>query len=263
MTTTARIANKNERGAALVVMLGLMTVMAITLMALAPSVHQQVQRDIELEQIRRGEEIAEAIREYVAFHNGAKLPNTMDDLLDGLPAGTKKRQILRASSAIDPLAEDGKWRLVQSNSNTLKNFARRVQVFYGGVIPSNPDPKFFDQYTIATLVNVLDTDSEDDRTASADDTDESSDDFTDNVPFLGVVSGSKSKSVIAYYGIENHSKWVFTPLFRGGGIRSMPMRGQGAGGGFNGPNNPNIPMGPGGGPTGPIRNPGGGPIRTP
>mgnify|MGYP006141564333 CR=1 FL=1 len=40
---------------------------------------------------------------------------------------------------------------------------------------------------------------------------------TDNTPFIGVASQSKSRSVIAYYGIENHSKWVFTPLFRGAG----------------------------------------------
>jgi hypothetical protein len=40
---------------------------------------------------------------------------------------------------------------------------------------------------------------------------------TDNQPFIGVASQSRSKSVIAYYGIEKHSNWVFTPLFRGSG----------------------------------------------
>ena len=30
-----------------------------------------------------------------SFIGGAKLPNSMDDLLEGLPQGTKKRQILR------------------------------------------------------------------------------------------------------------------------------------------------------------------------
>jgi hypothetical protein len=42
------------------------------------------------------------------------------------------------------------------------------------------------------------------------------------VQFIGVISKSTSKSVIAYYGIENHSKWLFTPMFRGTGTSSLP-----------------------------------------
>jgi hypothetical protein len=60
----------------------------------------------------------------------------------------------------------------------------------------------------------MDAKSEDDLTAPSEETDVES--FTtEDQPFIGVASQSKSKSVIAYYGIENHSKWVFTPLFRG------------------------------------------------
>ena len=219
--TTAPTARDSERGAGLVVLMALMTVMTITLLVLAPSVQQQVQRDKELEEIRRGEEVAEAIREYVVYHQGAKLPNSIDDLLEGIPIGTKKRQILRPSSAVDLLSDDGKWRLVPINSNSLKHFSRRVQLFYGGILPSNPDPKFFDRYTIAALVNIADSDSEEDVTASADETDETTEESTENVQFIAVVSGSKLRSVIAYYGIENHSKWLFTPLFRGSELRSI------------------------------------------
>jgi type II secretory pathway pseudopilin PulG len=136
-TTMAMIAKKNEQGAALVVMLALMTIMAITLMAVAPSIQQQVQRERELEEIRRGEEVAEAIRQYVEYYRGSKLPNNMDDLLEGLPQGTKKRQILRPSAAVDLFSDDGKWRLVQVSSPSLKNFGRRVQIFFDGVLPSN------------------------------------------------------------------------------------------------------------------------------
>jgi len=32
--------------------------------------------------------------------------------------------------------------------------------------------------------------------------------------------------VLAYYGIENHSKWIYTPLFRGGGTSSVNPRNQ-------------------------------------
>jgi type II secretory pathway pseudopilin PulG len=246
----AMIAKKGEQGAALVVMLALMTIMAITLMAVAPSIQQQVQRERELEEIRRGEEVAEAIRQYVEYYRGSKLPNNMDDLLEGLPQGTKKRQILRPSAAVDLFSEDGKWRLVQVSTPTLKNFGRRVQIFFDGVLPSNPEPqRALDQYSIAALVNIADF-GDDDKTSAADESDDTTEDSTDNVPFIGVVSGSKSKSVIAYYGIENHSKWLFTPLFRGTNARSVtggPARlddsvdnpGQGSGGGIkNGPPRP-------------------------
>ena len=33
-------------------------------------------------------------------------------------------------------------------------------------------------------------------------------------PFIGVVSRSRRKSVLHYYGIERHDRWVFTPVYR-------------------------------------------------
>ena len=89
-----------------------MTIFAIALLAVAPTVQIEVQREKELESIRRGEEVAEAIRLYLLHNGGTKYPDSIDELLEGLPQGTKKRQILRPSAAIDPLSEDGKWNLV-------------------------------------------------------------------------------------------------------------------------------------------------------
>jgi type II secretory pathway pseudopilin PulG len=195
--------------------MAIMAVFAIALLAVAPSVQQEIQREKELEAIARGEEVAEAIRQYVIFYRGSKLPNSMDDLLEGLPQGTKKRMILRASAAIDPLSEDGKWRLIKADTSTLGPFARRVQNYNGGVLPANPSP-IFDRWS-GQLVNSLNVDLDSDNDA---------DDFevvTENQPFIGVASQDKGKSVIAYYGVENHSKWVFTPLFRGVG-RTGPVR---------------------------------------
>jgi len=201
----------------LLAVMGMLTLFAVALLAVAPSVQQEVQREKELESIRRGEEIAEAIRQYVAFHNG-KLPESMDDLLEGLPQGTKKRMILRPSAATDPLSADGKWRLIKADASTIGPFSKRVQTYNNGVLPDNPQPKqFFDKYAIAFRVN-LDTGTEDDVG------EEDEDDFditTDNQPFIGVGSQSRAKSLIAYYGIERHSNWIFTPLFRGTGISSF------------------------------------------
>ncbi len=191
--------------------MAVMAIFAIGLLAVAPSIHQEIQREKELESIRRGEEVAEAIRQYVEFYRGARLPNSMDDLIDGLPFGTKKRQILRASAAIDPLSEDGRWRLIKADVSSLGGFARRVQEYNGGVLPPNPS-QTFNRYGLV-IVNSLNTETE----SEIEGEDEDFELLTENTPFIGVASQSKGKSIIAYYGIENHSKWVFTPLFRGTG----------------------------------------------
>lgn len=212
MTAMATRSRKGERGMTLFAAMATMAIIALALLAVAPSVQQEIQREKEEEAIRRGEEVAEAIRQYVEFYGGAKLPNSLDELLEGLPQGTKKRQILRASAAIDPLSEDGKWRLIKADIQNLGPFAKRVQDFNRGLLPSNPS-QTFDRYSLV-IVNSLNTKSDTDSTEPEE---IEGDVITDNTPFVGVASQSRSKSVLAYYGIENHSKWVFTPLFRGSG----------------------------------------------
>lgn len=201
---------RSEAGMTLFAILAIMAVTAIVVLSAAPLVQQEVQRELELESIRRGEEVADAIRQYYAFHNNTKLPESIDDLLEGLPQGTKKRMILRPSAAVDPLSEDGKWRLIKAEPQIIANIAKRVQLFNGGMLPSSP--RGYERYLV-TLVNVLDTDDETDITEP----DEDIEIVTDSQPFIGVASQSKSRSVLAYYGVENHSKWVYTPLFRGSG----------------------------------------------
>jgi type II secretory pathway pseudopilin PulG len=183
----------SESGMSLIAILGMMTIFAISLLAIAPTVQLEVQREKELEAIRRGEEVAEAIKQYVTFHRGTKLPNSIDELLEGLPQGTKKRQILRPSAAIDPLSEDGQWRLITSESQAFLNFAKRVQIYNNGALPSSPQPTLmWDKYSVKIFANLN--------------------------------TGTDSKSVLSYYGIENHSKWVFTPMFRGTGAFNTNQR---------------------------------------
>jgi type II secretory pathway pseudopilin PulG len=224
MLTTMEMAvaetRNSEKGMTLFAVMAIMAIFAIGLLAVAPTVQQEIQREKELEAIQRGEEVAEAIRQYVEFYRGAKLPSSMDDLLDGLPQGTKKRAILRASAAIDPLSEDGRWRLIKTDVGSLGGFAKRVQTYNGGTMPANPS-QTFDRYSIF-IRNMINTETDSEVQGPEDD------DFevvTENTPFIGVASQSRSKSVIAYYGIENHSKWVFTPLFRGTGTNgAVPIR---------------------------------------
>ena len=211
----ATISNRSESGMTLFAVMAMMAIFAVVLLAVAPTVQQEVQREKEEETIRRGEEVAEAIRQYVEYYGGAKLPNSIDDLLEGLPQGTKKRQILRASSAIDPLSEDGKWRLIKADIQNIGPFAKRVQDFNRGLLPANPS-QTFDRYSLI-IVNSINTKSE---TESTEPESIEGDIVTDSAPFIGVASQSRDRSVIAYYGVENHSKWVFTPLFRGSGANN-------------------------------------------
>ena len=221
MTKMIRHTSNSESGMTLLAVMAVMVIFAVALLAVAPSVEQEIRREKELESIRRGEEVAEAIKQYVLFYQGARLPSSMDDLIEGLPAGTKKRQILRASAAIDPLSEDGRWRLIKADVSTIGPFARRVQNYNGGQLPPNPSD-VFNRYSLV-VANSLNTELDSDNEA---DDDADFDLLTENTPFIGVASQSKGKSVIAYYGIENHSKWIFTPLFRGsGGSTFLPGRG--------------------------------------
>lgn len=215
-----------QSGMTLIVVMAVMTISAIFLLAVAPTIQQEVQREKELESIRRGEEIADAIKQYVDFYRGSKLPESIDDLLEGLPQGTKKRMILRETAATDPLSEDGKWLLVQAKPETIARLAARVQTYNNGVLPGSGS-QYLNRYA-QMAVSVLNTGTEDSVYGPEENDSGYS---TSDTPFIGVVSQSKSRSVLAYYGVENHSKWVYTPLFRGGGgmINRRLERGRGRG----------------------------------
>jgi type II secretory pathway pseudopilin PulG len=231
MMTTATVTTDSEKGMTLIAVMAMMTLFAVALLAVAPSVQQQVQREKELEEIRRGEEVAYAIQQYVEFYRGSKLPNSLDDLLEGLPQGTKKRQILRPSAAIDPLSADGKWRLIKADPQIIARLAKRVQAFNNGILPSNPS-RAFDRYVIGFVNTVIEPGTESDIYEPDDDYEV----VTDNTPFIGVASQSRSRSVVTYYGLENHSKWIFTPLFRGASRNAYAPRGP--------QQQPQVPQGP-------------------
>jgi len=211
----------SESGMTLLAVMAVMAIFAMALLAVAPSVQLEVQREKELESIRRGEEIAAAIGQFIIYYQGTKLPQSIDELLDGLPQGTKNRQILRPSAATDPLSEDGKWRLIPAEPEKIASIAKRIQAYNNGALPSSPQPtQYFDKYA-SSLANVLNTGTESEIEGSED---EDFGDVTQNTPFIGVASQSRSKSVLAYYGVENHSKWVYTPLFRGAGVSTYGGR---------------------------------------
>ena len=200
-----------EQGYALVALLAAMTLLALFAMAAAPNVRQQAQREREKEAIFRGEQVADAVRLYYIYRGAQgvnSLPTSMDQLLEGIPRGTKKLQILRSEAVRDPLSQSGEWKFVSPTSQDLARFVRSVTVYTGG---TPPRPRA-DLRNLAALIpqmmNVLDTDS----TGTAPGGEDSS--GNSSGPFLGVSSRSQRNSVLTYYGIDRHDEWIFTPLFR-------------------------------------------------
>lgn len=210
---------RSEGGYTLVALLALMTVLALFAMAIAPRVQQQAQREREKEAIFRGEQVADAIRQYYFYTSQVKrqpgeqaLPTSIDDLLDGLPkpGGSKSLQILRASAARDPLTLDGEWRFVRPRSQSLIEFQQSLMFYTGNFLPQPRDPQMvqLQQFAVPPITNVvnLGTRPTEDNPSAADD--------VSSGPFIGVASRSKNDSVLSYYGIERHDQWIFTPLFR-------------------------------------------------
>ena len=200
-------------------LLAVMTVLALFAMAVAPSLQQQSQREKEKEAIFRGEQVAEAIREYYRYRatvnslrGDQALPTSMDQLLQGvpIPGGSKSRQILRASAARDPLSLEGEWRVIHPRSDELIVFQQAVMAYVGSVAPQPRDPQMIQLQQVAAppIVNVLNTGTPAQPKGSSSISDDSSG------PFVGVASRSKRASVLTFYGIESHDQWIFTPLFR-------------------------------------------------
>lgn len=203
---------RGEAGYTLVALLALMTIMAVVMAAAAPSIRQQVQREREQEAIFRGEEVAAAIGLY--FKCTRTLPTSMEQLLEGAPCQgrVKKVQVLRPEAAIDPLSSSGEWRLIQPRGREMIDFKRAVLEYAGaqGDLRST-DQQLAQQFDVQ-VVNTLNLGT----SGSTSDTsaDEDLDEANSTGPFIGVASRSNRQSVINYYGIDHHNRWVFTPLYR-------------------------------------------------
>jgi competence protein ComGC len=198
---------RSEQGYALVALLAMMSIMALILITAVPNVRKQAQRSLEEEAIWRGEQVVDAIRLYTA--NRRTLPTSMEQLLEGIPVGAKRVQILRPVAARDPLSSTGEWKLVRRTDPLFLEFQRAVIAYAGRQVPTR-DAAFLSAAggQLPAIANVLDTGSAEEAPGGEDDTANSSG------AFIGVASRSRRSSIITYYGIERHDRWVFTPYFR-------------------------------------------------
>ena len=200
---------RSEGGYTLVALLLVMSLLALYALAAAENVKQQAQREREKEAIFRGQQVADAIRSYYQYRGGGRtgvsgLPTSIDQLLEGIPKGTKKLQILRSEAAHDPLSKSGEWKLVGPTSQDMVQFITALTTYSGG---TPPQPRM-QGIPIVQVTNILDTNSTDTAPGGEDDS------ATSSEPFIGVASRSRRNSVITFYGIDRHDQWIFTPLFR-------------------------------------------------
>ncbi|HEX8802448.1 MAG TPA: hypothetical protein VF772_27745, partial [Terriglobales bacterium] len=95
---------RRDRGAMLLGVMFMMTIMVLTLLTVAPAVIQQVKRDREEEMIHRGTEYARAIRRY--YKKFGQYPASLEQLQN-----TNQIRFLRKPYK-DPLTKDGQWKLL-------------------------------------------------------------------------------------------------------------------------------------------------------
>jgi hypothetical protein len=98
---------RGERGYILALLLGICTVMVISLQKALPAVRSEVQRENEAELIYRGEHLARGLRMYQARTGG--YPTSLDQLLKVNPKLI--RRVYR-----DPMTSSGEWQLVYAVS---------------------------------------------------------------------------------------------------------------------------------------------------
>ena len=198
---------RGERGYALVALIAACTILALVVATAAPSLQQQAQREREKESIARGEEIADAIATYTQLMG--RLPASMDDLVKGItPIGSiKTTYILRREAARDLLSSSGEWKLVRANDQAFIDFQAAVAKYNGGALPPQVIYKSF-AAPQAAVTGLVDLKKKEEAPGGEDN------EPNGTGPFIGVVSRSRRKSVLAYYGIERHDRWVFTPAYR-------------------------------------------------
>ena len=91
-----------------------MSLLAIWAVGAAENVRQQSQREREKEAMFRGEQVADAIRAYYVSRGAQgvnSLPTSVDQLLDGIPRGTKNFRYSESKPPVirSRVRENGSW----------------------------------------------------------------------------------------------------------------------------------------------------------
>src|SRR5947207_7020336 len=195
---------KNQAGYALLAILFLLVLLTLALMAVAPNVARQIQRDREEEMIHRGQQYARAIRKF--YKKTGRYPNSAKDLLD-----TNHLRFLRREYK-DPMTEDGKWRLLHVGEAQITPtgfFGQALQNVTTGSLGANINPAAGanPQATPSATSSGANTIGQSSGLIS------SSNQTFGGGPVVGVSSFSKRQSLKVLNGKDHYNDWqiVYDP----------------------------------------------------
>jgi type II secretory pathway pseudopilin PulG len=216
------VVNYNERGYALVGLIGVMLFALILTTAAAPTLKYESQREREEEMLWRGHQIQKALSN---FSNPNKNPirkplTELNELVEGVSNGIKKVRFLRPSALCDPMmpCEPGEsnWRLVHPGDPLTKELLDALLALQrqqdGIRIPVPPDLTRYAQMSAVSLPGQESEEQSDNSTPSA--TAPGSlpgFDPSGKRPIIGVVSSKSDQMFRSYYGIDQYDHALFFP----------------------------------------------------
>ncbi len=239
--TGRRAKNQDDRGYAMIGLMGVMMFALILTTVAAPSLRLESQREKEEEMLWRGQQVAWAISKYRRLPGRApnSFPTDLNELVQGVELGTKKIRLLRPSALCDPMTpcEGGmNWRTVHPgdplpkelldaiiatqerrqmpvNPQSLSDLARFAQM--GATrLPGQPADTQLDG-NIGPVNNNQDNNSGSDP-----------DSKLKKGPIIGVVSKKSDRMFRSYFGIEEYDHALFfpdVPVLVGGFVNPLVM----------------------------------------
>jgi len=251
----------NERGYALVAMMGVVMFALILTTVAAPPIKLEAQREREEEMLWRGHQVAKALEGY--FRARGRFPNDLEELVKGVDLGVKKIRFLRPAAACDPMTpcdrEEGtNWKLINPGDPLIRELLDAyVSAQQRGTIPLPPPPAILVQIaqmggstrsssgepTGAGAGAGAATGQDQDDDAQQNPQSRNNSGFSvgsfnssfnsDQSPIVGVVSKKSDAMFRSYYGVEQYDRALFfagVPVVAGGIYYPSAFNGMAQGG---------------------------------
>jgi hypothetical protein len=244
-----RKTRRNDRGYALVGLIGVMMFALILTTATAPSVKFESQREREEEMLWRGQQVSIAVQRYASMR-GNQYPTDLNELVEGIEVGTKKIRLLRPSALCDPMTpcdpESTNWRLVHPGDPLVKELLDAyvaAQQKGNMILPPPPANLVLFAQMGATKLPGQAADTQLDGNIGpgnppsgdapsqpggpgAGPSGDTSNSLSDKAPIIGVVSRRSDRMFRNYFGIEQYDHTLFfpgVPVVAGGIISPLSL----------------------------------------
>src|SRR5262245_653472 len=229
----------NERGYALVAMMGVVMFALILTTVAAPPIKLEAQREREEEMLWRGHQVAKGLEGY--FRRRGRFPADLGELVKGVDLGVQKVRFLRPSALCDPMTpcdrEEGtNWKLINPGDPLIRELLDAyVSTQQRGTLPRCPPPPILFQ-----IAQMGETGVPGEAAASGKEQNNETQQHqqkqqptppgnnpgfsvgsfnSDQSPIVGVVSKKQVQMFRSYYGIEQNDHALFfagVPVVAGG-----------------------------------------------